>query len=167
MGPTVFGLLMREPIGFGDRGSLGQAVRRDLLGLGPRGRSHTLMDRLAVDAGVDQKMHDVDVVRPEFARHGLSYRAQSEFGRRKCRKSLTAPNAGGSSGKEDRAVSAWNHDASGFAANLRNPAKHASSQASKNNFSVVSSSGLLMFDPALNRQTSIGPMLFSTSANNF
>jgi hypothetical protein len=50
-------------------------------------------------------MHDVDVVRPEFARHGLSYRAQSEFGRRKCRKSLTAPNAGGSSGKEDRAVS--------------------------------------------------------------
>jgi hypothetical protein len=51
MGPTVFGLLMREPIGFGDRGSLGQAVRRDLLGLGPRGRSHTLMDRLAVDAG--------------------------------------------------------------------------------------------------------------------
>ena len=117
MGPTVFGLLMREPIGFGDRGSLGQAVRRDLLGLGPRGRSHTLMDRLAVDAGVDQKMHDVDVVRPEFARHGLSYRAQSEFGRRKCRKSLTAPNAGGSSGKEDCAVSAWNHDASGFAAN--------------------------------------------------
>jgi hypothetical protein len=29
----------------------------------------------------------------------------------------------------------------------------------KNSFSVVSSSGLLTFDPALNRQTSIGPML--------
>ena len=51
-----------------------------------------------------------------FARHGLSHRAQSEFGRRKCRKSLAAANAGGGSGKEDRAVPAWNHHASGFAA---------------------------------------------------
>jgi len=52
----------------------------------------------------------------EFARHALSHRAQSEFGRRKCRKSLAAANAGGGSGKEDRAVPAWNHHASGFAA---------------------------------------------------
>src|SRR5258708_26924862 len=93
MGPTVFGLLMCEPIGIGDRGSLGQAVRRDFLGLYPRRRSHTLMDRLAVDAGVDQKMHDLDVVRPEFARHVLSHRAQSEFSRRKYRESLAAANA--------------------------------------------------------------------------
>jgi len=32
----------------------------------------------------------------------------------------------------------------------------------KNSFSVVSISGLLTFEPALNRHTSIGPISFST-----
>ena len=109
-------LLMREPVGFGDRRGLGQAVRRDFACLDALGRLHALMDRLAVDAGVDQEMHDVNVLRSQFARHRLGHRAKSELRRRKCRKPLAAAHAGGRAGKEDGAASARKHDARRLAA---------------------------------------------------
>ena len=48
----------------------------------------------------------------------------------------------------------------------RNPAKQANSQALKNNVPVVSSSGFLTLEPALKRQTAIGPTVSSTRANS-
>jgi|GraSoiStandDraft_32_1057276.scaffolds.fasta_scaffold709271_2 hypothetical protein len=41
---------------------------------------HALMDRSAVDAGVDQQMHDMDILRSELPRH-LGQRAQTELRR--------------------------------------------------------------------------------------
>src|SRR6185369_14887939 len=81
MGPAVSGLLMREPIRFCDRGSFRQAIRRDFADVDPFRRFHALMNRFAVDAGVDQEMHDVDIFWPELARHRLGYRAKPEFRR--------------------------------------------------------------------------------------
>src|SRR5713226_2169789 len=76
VGPAVFGLLMREPVGLGDGRRFRQAVRGNFAGLDTFRRFHALMDRLAVHACVDQEMHDVDVLRPELARHGLGYRTK-------------------------------------------------------------------------------------------
>ena len=43
------------------------------LGLDPLCGFHALVNSLAVDAGVDQEMHDVNVLRSEFARHRLGH----------------------------------------------------------------------------------------------
>ena len=48
-------------------------------GLDPLRRFHALMNRLAVDAGVDQEMHDMNVLRSELARHRLGHCAKSEL----------------------------------------------------------------------------------------
>src|SRR3954447_6905463 len=115
MGPAVAALLMSKPIRFGNRGGLGQAVRRDLAGLDPPGRLHALMDGFAIDAGVDDEMDDVNILRPELARHGLGQRAETEFGRCKRSKPLAAADACGRTGKKDGAASAGQHDARRFA----------------------------------------------------
>src|SRR4051794_38222955 len=105
MGPAVAALLMGKPIRFGNRGGLGQAVRRDLAGLDPPGRLHALMDGFAIDAGVDDEMDDVNILRPELARHGLGQRAETEFGRCKRSKPLAAADACGRTGEKDGAAS--------------------------------------------------------------
>src|SRR6266566_7969589 len=119
VGPAVPGLLMREPIGFGDGRRFREAVRRDVTGLNPFRRLHAQMDGYAVHAGVDQEMHDVDILGPEFAGHGLGHRAESEFRRRECRKSLAATDAGGRSGEENRTVPPRKHVACGLAADQK------------------------------------------------
>jgi len=119
MGPAVPGLLMREPIGFGDGRGFREAVRRDVTGLDPFRRLHAQMDGFAVHPGVDQEMHDVDILGPEFAGHGLGHRAKSEFRRRECRKALAAADAGGRSGEENRTAPPGEHVARSLTADQK------------------------------------------------
>src|SRR5258705_9571895 len=116
MGPAVAGLLMREPVGFSDRRRFCQTVRRNIAGLDAFRCLHALMDRFAVDSGVDQEMYDMDILRPEFARHRLGYRAKSELCGGECRKTQAATDAGGCSRKEDGAATARKHVARRLAA---------------------------------------------------
>ncbi len=79
MGPAISALLVGEPIGFGNGRRLGQAIRRNFACLDPFLRFHALMNRLAIHAGVDQEMHDVNVLRSKLARHRLGHCSKSEL----------------------------------------------------------------------------------------
>src|SRR5262249_55050991 len=68
-----------------------------------------------VDAGVDDEMRDMDVLRPELPRHALGDGAQAELGARKRRIADAAANARGRAGEEDAALAARQHQAGGFA----------------------------------------------------
>src|ERR1700722_6553564 len=104
MSPAIFALMVREPVRIGDRGGPGQTVGRDFRGIDAGRGLHALMDRLAVDAGVDQQMDNVNIPWSELARHRLGHGAQAELCRRKCRKPLAAANAGGGARKQDGAA---------------------------------------------------------------
>ena len=116
MGPAVAALLVCEPISLRDGGGLRQAVRRDLARLDPLCRLHALVDGLAIDAGIDDEMDDMDILRPELARHDLGHRAKCELRRGKRGKPLATANAGSRAGKENGSASTRQHDTRGFAA---------------------------------------------------
>ena len=73
-------------------------------------------DELGVDAGVDNEMGDMDVLRPEFAGHGLRHVAQACFCAGEGGVAYAAAEARGRAGKEDRAFAMLQHEARGFAA---------------------------------------------------
>jgi len=61
-------------------------------------------------------MRDVNILRPELARHRLRHRAQSELGAGKCRKPRSTTQACGGSGEEDVALATGKHQTRGLAA---------------------------------------------------
>src|SRR5216684_4280105 len=75
--PGAARLLVKLPVGGRDRGGWHQQIRIIKRFLAPE-----LFPALAhpggIDAGIDDQMGDVDVLRPQLARHRLRHRAQSE-----------------------------------------------------------------------------------------
>src|SRR6185437_16553310 len=77
--PAVLGLLVREPVGLGDRARLGETIGRNIPGFDATCGSHAGMDGFAVDAGIDDQVHDVDVLRAQFAGHRLRNGAEAKL----------------------------------------------------------------------------------------
>jgi hypothetical protein len=74
------------------------------------------VDRLTVDRAIDDEMGDVDIPGHELARHGLCDPAQAELRRRKSGVAGAASQAGGRTGEQDSAATAWHHVARRLAA---------------------------------------------------
>src|SRR6478672_6280081 len=87
--PGAFRLLVELPIGARDRGRRHQQVRIVQRLLAPY-----LFAALAhpggVNAGIDDEMRDMNVLRPQFARHRLRDPAQAELGAGKGGKAAAA-----------------------------------------------------------------------------
>src|SRR5882672_11186170 len=113
-GPGAAGLLVKLPIRGCDRRRRHQQIRIVERFLAPE-----LLAAFAhpggIDAGIDDQMGDVDVLRSEFARHRLRHRAQSEFGAGEGRKAAAAAQGGGGAGKEDVALAPRQHQPRRFA----------------------------------------------------
>ena len=62
-----------------------------------------------IDAGIDDQMRDMDVLRAQFARHRLRHGAQAEFGAGKRRIAGAATERRGGAGEEDVALAARQH----------------------------------------------------------
>ena len=73
------------------------------------------MDCFAVHTRVDQQMHNVNILWPEFARHRLGHGAQTELCRRKRGKPYAAPDAGRGTCEQDGAVASFQHVTGGLA----------------------------------------------------
>src|SRR6266851_2011441 len=113
-GPGAAWLLVKLPIGRCNRRRRHQQVRIVERFLAPE-----LLPALAhpggVDAGIDDQMRDMDVLRPEFARHRLRHRPQAELGAGKGRKAATAAQARGRASEEDVALAPRQHQPRRFA----------------------------------------------------
>src|SRR4029077_11672529 len=72
-------------------------------------RLHAEMDGFAIDARVDQQMNDVDVLRTEFASHGLRDGAQSEFRGGETSETCRPLHTRGSAREEHRSAPADSH----------------------------------------------------------
>src|SRR5438270_5014233 len=77
--PGALRLLIELPIGRRDRGRRHQQVRI-VERIGAERFQAPLPYPLGVDAGIDDEMGDMDILRAEFARHRLRHSAQPEFG---------------------------------------------------------------------------------------
>src|SRR5581483_166427 len=103
-GPGALRLLVELPIGVRDRGRWHQEI-----GIVERFLAPDLRTALAhpggVDAGIDDEMRDMDVLRPELARHRLRHRTQAELGAGESGKAAAAAHRGGRAGEEDVAAS--------------------------------------------------------------
>src|SRR6266403_4374061 len=119
VGPAILGLMMREPVGVGNRTRFGQAVDGNLLGINPCCRLHALMDCFAVHAGVNPKMHNMNILWSQLARHRLRHGAEAELCRRKRGKPFAAPDAGRGACEKDGAVSSFQHVTGGLAADQK------------------------------------------------
>src|SRR5713101_6478346 len=113
--PAVFALVVREPVCFGDRRHLGQTIGGNVVRVDSACGFHASMDRFAVDTGVDQQMHNVDVLGTKLSRHGLRDRAQAKLGRSERGESLSASNTGRRPCKQDCPAAATSHVVCGFA----------------------------------------------------
>src|ERR1700730_2694911 len=106
--PGAARLLVELPVGRRDRGRRHQQVRIIERFLAPE-----LFAALAhpggVDAGIDDQMRDVDVFRPELARHRLCDGAKPKLGAGKGGKAAAAAQGRGGTGEEDIALAAWQH----------------------------------------------------------
>src|SRR6266404_371812 len=104
--PGAARLLVKLPVGGGDRRRGHQQI-----GIVKRFPAPHLLAALAhpsgVDAGIDDQVRDVDVLRSELARHRLRHRAQAEFRRGKGGKAGAAAQACGGAGEEDVALAVW------------------------------------------------------------
>src|SRR5579872_1109446 len=108
MGPAIAALQMGEPIGFGDRGCLGKAVRFNSREVDARGFK-TFVDGRTVDTRVDDQMNDVNALRSQFARHRLSHGPQSEFRSRKCREAFASAQTGGRTREQHSSPPTYRH----------------------------------------------------------
>src|ERR1700759_1235552 len=103
--PGIARLLIDLPISFGDRFRPHQPARIEI---GERSFALPLLDPLAhprgIDAGVDDQMSDVDVLRTKLACCALRHRAQSELGAGEGGITDPAAHSGGGAGKEDVAA---------------------------------------------------------------
>jgi hypothetical protein len=101
---------MELPIGLGDRGGVHQRVERQRRGGFPAPRGGDPFPHPGgIDAGVDDEVGDVDVLRRELAGHRLGERAQPGLGRRESRIALAPAQRGGGAGEEDRAAAVRQH----------------------------------------------------------
>ena len=82
-------------------------------------RLHPRMDRLTIDAGIDQEMDDVDIFGAQFARHGLRDGAKAEFCGGERRKAGAAANARGRAGEQDSPRAALQHVSGSLAAHQK------------------------------------------------
>src|ERR1700722_19906239 len=106
--PGAARLLVKLPVGGRDRRRRHQQIRIIERLLAPELLA-ALPYPCGVDAGIDNQMRDVDVLRPELARHRLRHRAQSEFGAGKGRKAAATAQRRGRAGEEYIALAAWHH----------------------------------------------------------
>src|SRR5229473_1667446 len=107
--PGAARLLIKQPVGFCDR-----RWRHQQIGIIERIRPQRLDPPLThpfgVDAGIDDEMRNVDVLRPEFARGRLRNGAQAELGAGESRVAGSAAQARGRPGEEDVALAPWQHE---------------------------------------------------------
>src|SRR3546814_1766176 len=79
-GPGGLRLVEKIPIGVGDRVRRHQPVGIEIV---ERFAAFALRDDVAheggIDAGIDDEMRDMDLLRPQFARHRLRDRAEAEL----------------------------------------------------------------------------------------
>src|SRR6266403_4958816 len=87
--PGAARLLVKLPVRGGDRGRRHQQIGIIMGFLAPQLLA-ALAHPCGVDAGIDDQMRDVDVLRSELARHRLRHRAQSEFRAGEGRKTAAA-----------------------------------------------------------------------------
>src|SRR5262245_12128749 len=114
--PRVARLLIEHPVGVGDRlrphQPLWRQVRERFFALA---RADALAHESGVDSRIDHEMRDVDILRPELARHRLRDHAQPGFRGGERGVADTAAQARGRTGKEDCPTAARQHQARGFA----------------------------------------------------
>src|SRR5579859_4867050 len=103
--PGALRLLIELPVGFRDRGGRHQKV-----GVVQRVRPERLQPPLThpfgVDAGINDEVGDMDILRPELARGRLRHGAQAEFGAGKGRVTDAAAQRRGCAGEEDVGLAA-------------------------------------------------------------
>src|SRR5260370_26744086 len=117
--PAVFALAVGEPVCLGDRRRLGQTVGGNVVRFDSGCGFHSSMDRFAVDTGVDQQMHNVDVFGTKLSRHGLRDRAQAKLGCSERSESFSAANTGRRPRKQDCPAAATGHVMCRFAPNKK------------------------------------------------
>src|SRR3954453_22189983 len=92
--PGAAWLLIELPIGVGDRFRIHQALGIEI---GERLFAFICLDAFAnplrVDAGIDDEMGDMEVLRPKLARRGLCHSTQAELGAGECREADAAAQA--------------------------------------------------------------------------
>src|SRR5215831_13601360 len=113
--PRALRLLVKLPIGARDRCGRHQQIRV-VERVCTKSLETTLPHPFGVNTGIDDEMRDVDILRPQFARHCLRDSAQAKFSASERRKAGAATERGGRTGEEDVARPARNHQPSRLAA---------------------------------------------------
>src|SRR2546423_11038592 len=113
--PGATRLLIELPIGFCDRRRRHQEIRV-IEGPRPQCLDPPLTYPLGVDAGINDEMGHVNVLRSEFARGRLCNGPQAELGAGEGRIAAPAAQARSRTGEEDIAFAPGQHQARGFTA---------------------------------------------------
>src|ERR1700730_1854217 len=160
-GPRVVRLLIKLPIGLGDRDGPHQTAGIETV---QRRFAFTFFDPLAhprgIDSGVDDQMGDMNIPRAEFPRSALGDCAQTELRARECSVAGAAAQAGSGAGEEDASVTARQHQSGGLPASQKTGvaghfpdlAKHAFSSLEQGKIHV----GADIEDADLERRVLIG-----------
>src|SRR3954468_17865707 len=107
-GPSAPRLLVELPVGRRDRGRWHQQIRI-VERTGPERFQAPLADPLGVDAGIDNQVGDMDILRAQLTCHRLRHSAQSEFGAGKGSIAAAAAQRSGRTREEDVALAARQH----------------------------------------------------------
>src|SRR5882672_8358103 len=107
-GPGAARLLIELPVGLRDRRRRHQQIRI-VEGARPERLDPPLPYPFGIDAGIDDEMGDVDVLRAQLAGGRLRHRAQAEFCAGKRRITAAAAQGGRRTGEEDIALAARQH----------------------------------------------------------
>src|SRR5450432_650471 len=113
--PGAARLLVELPVGFRDRRRRHQEIGV-IEGIRSQSLDPPLTHPFGVDAGVDDEMGNMDVLRAEFARGRLGDGPQAKLGAGEGRIAGSAAQARGRAGEEDIALAPGQHQARGFAA---------------------------------------------------
>src|SRR5450631_1911085 len=113
--PGAAWLLIELPVGFRNRRRRHQEIGV-IEGTRPQRLQPPLTHPFGVDAGVDDEMGNVDVLRAKLARGRLGDGPQAKLGTGEGRIAGSAAQARGCAGEEDIALAAGQHQAGGFAA---------------------------------------------------
>src|SRR5262245_47314694 len=106
--PGALRLLVELPVGVCDRCRRHQEVRV-VECIRAKRLDATLPYPFGIDAGVDDEVRDVDVLRPQLARYRLRHRAQAELGTGKGCKAAAAAQRRSRTGEEDVATTPRQH----------------------------------------------------------